>query len=207
MTVALRIGVLALQGDVANHLRMLAVAGADEAVMVRRPAELAAVDALVVPGGESSVIDKLARRVGLFDSLSARIAAGMPVLGTCAGLIMLADQVEGAIDGQRSLGGIDMVARRNAFGRQVDSFEVDLIVAGLDAPFRAVFIRAPWVARVGPSVEVLAEVTGPDGRPHPVAVRQGALMATAFHPELTADARLHRAFVELARLAATGGAV
>ncbi len=207
MTAALRVGVLALQGDVANHLQMLALAGADEVVTVRRPAELAAVDALVVPGGESSVIDKLARRVGLFDPLRARIAAGMPVLGTCAGLIMLADRVEGAIDGQRSLGGIDMVARRNAFGRQVDSFEVDLTVAGLDEPFRAVFIRAPWVAQVGPSVQVLAAVTAPDGRTHPVAVRQGALMATAFHPELTADSRLHRAFVQLAGLAATGGAV
>jgi 5'-phosphate synthase pdxT subunit len=207
VTAALRVGVLALQGDVANHLKMLALAGADEVVTVRRPAELAAVDALVVPGGESSVIDKLARRVGLFDPLRARIAAGMPVLGTCAGLIMLADRVEGAIDGQRSLGGIDMVARRNAFGRQVDSFEVDLTVAGLDEPFRAVFIRAPWVAQVGPSVQVLAAVTAPDGRTHPVAVRQGALMATAFHPELTADSRLHRAFVQLAGLAATGGAV
>jgi 5'-phosphate synthase pdxT subunit len=207
VTAALRVGVLALQGDVANHLQMLALAGADEVVTVRRPAELAAVDALVVPGGESSVIDKLARRVGLFDPLRARIAAGMPVLGTCAGLIMLADRVEGAIDGQRSLGGIDMVARRNAFGRQVDSFEVDLTVAGLDEPFRAVFIRAPWVAQVGPSVQVLAAVTAPDGRTHPVAVRQGALMATAFHPELTADSRLHRAFVQLAGLAATGGAV
>ena len=196
----LRVGVLALQGDVANHLRMLAAGAADltlQVSTVRRESELAAVDALVLPGGESSVIDKLARKVGLFDPLTTRIASGMPVFGTCAGLIMLAGEVQGAIEGQRSFGGIDMVARRNAFGRQVDSFEADLDIVGLDAPFRAVFIRAPWVERVGDDVEVLASVDGPSGS-HPVAVRQGSLLATSFHPELSGDPRLHRVFLTLA---------
>lgn len=194
---------LALQGDVANHLRMLDQAGAGRAATIRRERELAEVDALVLPGGESSVIDKLARRVGLFDPLRQRIADGMPVLGTCAGMILLADTIEGAVDGQRTFGGLDVVVRRNAFGRQVDSFEAQVPIDGVDEPerpFPAVFIRAPWVQSVGPQVRVLASVQDASGS-HVVAVRQGAVMATSFHPELTGDPRVHAAFVRLARLA------
>lgn len=198
MSRRLRVGVLALQGDVANHLRMLG--DEVEVSTVRHPTELAAVDALIIPGGESSVIDKLARRTGLTDPLRQRIADGMPCLGTCAGMIMLADRVLGAVDGQDSFGGLDITVRRNAFGRQVDSFETGLAVAGIaaaDDPFPAVFIRAPWVEEVGPHVEVLAEVTVGEVR-HPVVVRRRGLMAAAFHPELTGDDRIHRAFVSVA---------
>jgi 5'-phosphate synthase pdxT subunit len=192
------IGVFALQGDVREHLAMLRNAGVD-AQPVRRPAELAAVDALVLPGGESTTMYKLAQTFDLFDPLQERVAAGMPALGTCAGMILLADSIEGGIDGQQTLGGLDIVVRRNAFGRQVDSFETDVQFAGLDEPLHAVFIRAPWVEKAGDSVEVLARVeTGPTaGRI--VAVRQGALMATSFHPEVTPDDRVHRYFVELVR--------
>lgn len=192
---AVRVGVLALQGDVREHLAALADVGA-EPVPVRRPAELAAVEALVLPGGESTTIEKLARAFELWEPLRRRIAAGMPVFGSCAGLILLADRVADAAPGQTTLGGLDITVRRNAFGRQVDSFEADLPVAGLDGgPLRAVFIRAPWVEEVGPQVEVLARI--PDGRyaGRIVAVRQGAILATAFHPEITADRRLHAAFV------------
>jgi pyridoxal 5'-phosphate synthase pdxT subunit len=192
------IGVFALQGDVREHLAMLQSAGVD-ARPVRRPEELAAVDALVLPGGESTTMYKLAQTFDLFGPLQERVAAGMPALGTCAGMILLADSIEGGIDGQQTLGGLDIVVRRNAFGRQVESFETDVQFAGLDEPLHAVFIRAPWVEKAGDSVEVLARVeTGPTaGRI--VAVRQGALMATSFHPEVTADDRVHRYFVELVR--------
>jgi pyridoxal 5'-phosphate synthase pdxT subunit len=192
------IGVFALQGDVREHLAMLQNAGVD-ARPVRRPEELAAVDALVLPGGESTTMYKLAQTFELFGPLQERVAAGMPALGTCAGMILLADSIEGGIDGQQTLGGLDIVVRRNAFGRQVESFETDVQFAGLDEPLHAVFIRAPWVEKAGDSVEVLARVeTGPTaGRI--VAVRQGALMATSFHPEVTADDRVHRYFVELVR--------
>jgi 5'-phosphate synthase pdxT subunit len=187
-----RIGVLALQGDVREHLRALGDAGA-EAVPVKRPEELAAVDGIVIPGGESTTIGKLLTIFGLLEPLRARIAAGLPAYGSCAGMILLADEVLGGTADQVTLGGLDVTVRRNAFGRQVDSFEADLDVAGLDdGPLHAVFIRAPWVERVGPGVEVLAEAGG-----HPVAVRQGPLLATSFHPELTPDTRLHRLFVSL----------
>jgi 5'-phosphate synthase pdxT subunit len=188
------IGVLALQGDVREHARALEAAGA-KATLVRREEELEAVDALVVPGGESTTIWKLAAAFGLLEPLRLRIKEGMPAYGSCAGMIMLADRIEGGIDGQETLGGIDMVVRRNAFGRQVDSFEADLDFAGRGV-MRAVFIRAPWVESVGPDVDVL-------GRARPgdriVAVRQGPLLATSFHPELTGDTRVHSYFVEMVR--------
>ncbi len=183
------IGILALQGDVVEHDRLLRQAGA-EVRPVRRARELAGLDGLIIPGGESTTIGKLLIAFELFDGLRSAITGGLPVLGTCAGLIMLADRIVAGTDDQRTLGGIDMVARRNAFGRQVDSFEADLDVEGLDAPFHAVFIRAPWVEKVGGDVEILAEHEG-----HPVAVRQGSLWATSFHPELTGDARIHAAFL------------
>jgi pyridoxal 5''-phosphate synthase, glutaminase subunit Pdx2 len=187
-----RVGVLALQGDVREHLSVLRGLGAD-AVPVRRERELDDVTGLVIPGGESTVMDKLARTFGLFDPLRARIAAGMPVYGTCAGLIMLADTVRDAIDGQRTLGGLDVVVRRNAFGNQNDSFETDLAVPELgDPPVHAVFIRAPVIEQVGPAARALA--TLPDGRI--VAVEQGALLGTAFHPEVTGDTRFHRRFLD-----------
>ncbi len=192
------VGVLALQGDVREHLQMLRGAGANT-LPVRRPSELADVDAIVIPGGESTTMYKLAAAFGLFEPLRAHIAAGKPVLGTCAGMILLADSIEGGIEGQQTLGGLDVVVRRNAFGRQVDSFEGDVDFTPFDEPFHAVFIRAPWVEKVGADVAVLATVaTGPAiGRI--VAVRQGAVMATSFHPEITADDRVHRYFVDLVR--------
>jgi len=192
------IGVLALQGNTREHLRMLADAGVD-AVPVRRPAELDGVDALVLPGGESTTMHKLAVTFELFEPLRERIGAGMPAFGTCAGMILLADRLEGAASGQETIGGIDVTVRRNAFGRQVDSFEADLDVITLDRTYHAVFIRAPWVEDVGQDAEPLAVVaTGPaTGRI--VAVRQGPLLATSFHPELTGDDRLHRHFVQVVR--------
>jgi len=194
-----RVGVLALQGDVREHLSVLRGLGAD-AVPVRRERELDDVTGLVIPGGESTVMDKLARTFGLFDPLRARIAAGMPVYGTCAGLIMLADTVRDAIDGQRTLGGLDVVVRRNAFGNQNDSFETDLEVPELgEPPIHAVFIRAPVIEEVGPDARALA--TLPDGRV--VAVEQGPLLGTAFHPEVTGDTRFHERF--LARVRETTG--
>jgi pyridoxal 5'-phosphate synthase pdxT subunit len=193
------IGVLAVQGDVREHVRALTEAGA-RAVPVRRESELDDVDALVLPGGESTTIDKLTRAFGLREPLLARLAAGMPAYGSCAGMILLADRVQDAIEGQLTLGGIDMTVRRNAFGRQVDSFEEDLDVAGVDGPpVRAVFIRAPWVESVGPDVEVLARVEGGPADGRIVAVRQGDLLATSFHPEITGDIRVHRLFVDLVR--------
>jgi pyridoxal 5'-phosphate synthase pdxT subunit len=192
------IGVLALQGDVREHLRMLTGAGAT-AVPIRRPDELAAVDGLVLPGGESTTMHKLAVAFDLFEPLRERIRDGMPAFGTCAGMILLADRIEGGIEGQETLGGLDITVRRNAFGRQVDSFEADLDFAAFDSPFHAVLIRAPWVEKVGAGVEVLARIgSGPDaGRI--VAVRQGPVLATSFHPEISGDDRLHRHFVSLAR--------
>ena len=190
-----RIGVFALQGDVREHLRMLGQSGAD-AVRVRRPAELASVDAMVIPGGESTTMAKLASIFDLFEPLRARIASGMPVLGTCAGMIMLADRIEDGVVGQQTLGGLDVVVRRNAFGRQVDSFEGDLDFDGFDRPLHAVFIRAPWVEKAGTGVEVLATVASGPAAGRIVAVRQGAVMATSFHPEITNDDRVHRYFVD-----------
>jgi len=186
----MRVGVLALQGDFREHLFALEECGVNASI-VRRPAELAAVDALVLPGGESTAIANLARSFQMFDPLTARISAGMPVYGSCAGMILLADRVLDAGVGQETFGGLDITVRRNAFGRQVDSFETDLEFTGItNPPVRAVFIRAPWVESVGPAVEVLATFD------HAVAVRQGGLLATSFHPELTGDNRIHRFFIE-----------
>ncbi len=185
---------LAVQGDFREHLRALTDCGAS-AVPVRRPEEVAAVDALVIPGGESTTMDKLVRAFGLQAPLRERIVAGLPVYGSCAGMIMLADRVLDGRPDQETLGGLDITVRRNAFGRQVDSFEDDLEVAGLDdGPVRAVFIRAPWVEEAGPAVEVLAAVRAA-GAERPVVVRQGGLLATSFHPEVTRDLRLHRLFL------------
>ena len=195
------IGVLAVQGDVREHLRALAGAGAT-VTTVRRPAELAAVDGLVIPGGESTTMDKLVRAFELHAPLRQRITDGLPVYGSCAGMIMLADRITDAPGDQQTLGGLDITVRRNAFGRQVDSFEEDIAFAGLDVPMHAIFIRAPWVEQAGPSVQVLARA----GVAHPsptagriVAVRQGALLATSFHPEVTGDTRVHELFVEMVR--------
>ncbi|MFE2557713.1 pyridoxal 5'-phosphate synthase glutaminase subunit PdxT [Streptomyces sp. NBC_00090] len=190
------IGVLALQGDVREHLIALAAADA-VARPVRRPEELAEVDGLVIPGGESTTISKLAVLFGLMEPLRESIAAGLPVYGTCAGLIMLADKILDPRSGQETFGGIDMIVRRNAFGRQNESFEAGVTVKGVeDGPVEGVFIRAPWVESVGAQVEVLAEHGG-----HIVAVRQGNALATSFHPELTGDHRLHGLFVDMARAA------
>ena len=186
-----RVGVLALQGDVREHLAVLTALGAD-ARPVRRPEELAAVEGLVLPGGESSVIDKLARAFGLFEPIRAAIADGMPMYGTCAGLILLADRVDGAITGQQTFGGIDARVARNAFGSQTQSFETDLAVPTLgDPPVHAVFIRAPAVVEWGQDAEPLASL--PDGRV--VAIEQGALLGTAFHPESTGETRFHERFL------------
>jgi 5'-phosphate synthase pdxT subunit len=192
------IGVFALQGNVREHVAMLEQVGV-EARPVRRPSELAQVDAMVLPGGESTTMDKLARAFELFEPLQQRIADGMPAFGTCAGMIMLADKITGGIDDQETLGGLDVTVRRNAFGRQVDSFEADLEFAAFEAPYHAVFIRAPWVERVGPEVEVLSTVSSGPATGRIVAVRHDRLLATSFHPELTGDARLHGYFAELVR--------
>jgi 5'-phosphate synthase pdxT subunit len=190
------IGVLALQGDVAEHLRALREAGA-RAFPVRRPAELEAADGLVIPGGESTTIWKLAEIFEMAEPLRKRIAGGMPAFGSCAGMIMLAARLSDMASGQETFGAIDMTVRRNAFGRQVDSFESDLAVSGLsDPPYRAVFIRAPWVEETGPGVEILATEPA-TGRI--VAVRQGPVLATSFHPELTGDRRIHQLFVDMVR--------
>ncbi|MEU1234218.1 pyridoxal 5'-phosphate synthase glutaminase subunit PdxT [Micromonospora aurantiaca] len=195
------IGVLALQGDVREHVAALAGVGAD-ARPVRRPGELDAVDGLVVPGGESTTISKLVDIFEMREPIDKRIAAGMPVYGSCAGMIMLAAEVLDGRPDQRGFAGVDMTVRRNAFGRQVDSFEAPVALTGVDGgPFHAVFIRAPWVERVGPDVEVLGRVTEGPAAGRIVAVRQGNLLATSFHPELTGDLRLHRSFVELIRAA------
>ncbi|HMT31265.1 MAG TPA: pyridoxal 5'-phosphate synthase glutaminase subunit PdxT [Dermatophilaceae bacterium] len=196
MTAAsLRVGVLAVQGDVREHRLALESLGAT-VVPVRRPAELHGIQGIVIPGGESTVIDKLLRAFDLFDPLRAALRRGLPAYGSCAGMILLADRIVDGTADQQTLGGIDITVRRNAFGRQVDSFEQDLAYAGWSAPVRAVFIRAPWVEQVGQQVEVLAEVAI-GGVTHPVAVRQGALLATSFHPEVTGDHRVHRQFLDI----------
>ena len=182
-----------MQGDVREHTRALDGVGAT-AVEVRYPEELAAVDVLVMPGGESTTIGKLLRRSGLFDALQQRVIEGMPLYGTCAGLILMADRVSGQHDAPDRLGVLDVVVERNAYGRQVDSFETDLDVAGLDEPFRAVFIRAPVIEETGPEVEVLASHGGA-----PVLVRQATLWASTFHPEMTGDNRVHSLFIEQVR--------
>jgi 5'-phosphate synthase pdxT subunit len=192
--VTVRVGVLALQGDTREHLAALSEAGA-EAVKVRRVSELDSVDALVIPGGESTTMSKLLREFELLDPLRIRLADGMPAYGSCAGMILLATEiVDAGVPGREALplGAIDMTVRRNAFGRQVDSFEGDIAFEGLDESMHAVFIRAPWVERVGADVQVLAEAAG-----HPVAVRQGRMLATSFHPEMTGDRRVHQLFVDI----------
>ena len=190
------VGVFALQGDVREHLQLLESLGV-RAIGVRRPSELDACDALVLPGGESTTMAKLARTFDLFDPICKRLADGMPTLGTCAGMILLADRIEDGASGQETFGGLDVTVRRNAFGRQVDSFEGDLDFEGLPDPVHAVFIRAPWVERVGDDVEVLARVSGGEAAGRIVAVRQGHLLATSFHPEVNGDPRVHRLLVDL----------
>jgi 5'-phosphate synthase pdxT subunit len=197
------VGVLALQGDVREHLAMLEHAGA-RAVPVRRLNELSEVDGLVLPGGESTTMSRLLESFELLEPLRARIADGMPAFGSCAGMILLAKQALDGRSDQQQLGGLDVVVRRNAFGRQVDSFEADLEFSGLTGgPLHAVFIRAPWVEKVGDGVDVLARVPESPAAEgvaaRIVAVRQGPVLATAFHPELTGDERVHRLFVEIAR--------
>ena len=189
------VGVLALQGDFREHVAMFARLDV-EAVEVRTPEELADVRALVIPGGESTTIGRLAELYGLMTPIRDRVADGMPALGTCAGMIFLASST--VEYDQPQLGVLDAVVRRNAFGRQVDSFEYDLDVVGLDAPMHAVFIRAPWIVKVGADVDVLASVRDDDGDLHPVLVRQDRILATSFHPELTGDTRLHEMLVSLA---------
>ncbi|KZS65076.1 MAG: pyridoxal 5'-phosphate synthase glutaminase subunit PdxT [Mycobacterium pseudokansasii] len=191
-----KVGVLALQGDTREHLAALREAGA-EAMPVRRRDELDAVDALVLPGGESTTISHLLRDFDLLEPLRARLAEGLPAYGACAGMILLASEIlDAGARGREAvpLRGIDMTVRRNAFGRQVDSFEGDVAFAGLGDPVRAVFIRAPWVERAGEGVQVLARAAG-----HIVAVRQGVVLATAFHPEITGDRRIHQLFVDIVR--------
>ena len=195
------IGVLALQGDVPEHLRALEEVGANP-VAVRRPEELHQLDGLVIPGGESTTLWRLSVAFDMLEPLRKLIASGLPAFGSCAGMIMLADRLADGAAGQQTFGGIDMTVRRNAFGRQVDSFESDIALTGIDQgtgdrkPLRAVFIRAPWVEQNGRSVAVLGteERTG-----RIVAVRQGPLLATAFHPELTPDRRIHEMFVDMVR--------
>jgi 5'-phosphate synthase pdxT subunit len=193
MSAAPVIGVLALQGDVPEHLRALEEAGA-RATPVRRPGELGQLDGLVIPGGESTTLWRLSVAFGLLEPVRALIGAGLPAFGSCAGMIMLADRLTDGVDGQQTFGGIDMTVRRNAFGRQVDSFERDIRIDGDPEPFHAVFIRAPWVEQAGRGVFVLAE---DDGRI--IAVRQGSLLATAFHPELTPDRRIHELFTQMVK--------
>ena len=203
------IGILALQGDVREHRRAVEGCG-DTAVLVRRPSELAAVDGLILPGGESTTIVRLARTFDLLEPLRDAVRGGLPVYGSCAGMILLADRlanpapVPGTPDGtQETIGGIDMTVRRNAFGRQVDSFETDLTVDGVDGgPVHAVFIRAPWVDEVGPAATPLAHVDeGVEGPAagRVVVIRQGSLLATAFHPELTGDTRVHEYFCRMVK--------
>jgi len=187
----MKVGVLALQGDIREHVSSLIACGVDP-ITVRRASEIDQIDALVLPGGESTTIAQLAEVFGIFDQLKSRIAAGMPVYGSCAGMILLANEILDAKVGQKTFGGLNITVRRNAFGRQVDSFESDITFAdGSNDLIRAVFIRAPWVEKVGEGVEVLASVDN-----HAVAVRSKTLLATSFHPELTGDFRIHRYFIE-----------
>jgi 5'-phosphate synthase pdxT subunit len=194
------IGVFALQGDIREHLHALTEAGA-EAVPVRRPEELQKVDGLVLPGGESTTMVKLARSFELLEPLRERIAEGLPVYGSCAGMILLADRVDNAGSPlETTVGGIDITVRRNAFGRQINSFEEDLAIEGVEGePVRAVFIRAPWVEQVGPAAAAIGHVTGGPHDGKVVAVRQGDLLATSFHPELTGDGRVHQLFTRIVR--------
>lgn len=192
------VGVFALQGDVREHVRTLEALGVD-VVRVRRTSELEACDGLVIPGGESTTMAKLARTFDLFEPIRQRVKEGMPTFGTCAGMIMLADRIEDGTRDQETLGGLDITVRRNAFGRQVDSFEDDVDFTGLDDKVHAIFIRAPWVESVGETVEVLARVEHGEAAGRIVAVRQGSLMATSFHPEVGGDSRVHRLFVDLVR--------
>jgi 5'-phosphate synthase pdxT subunit len=187
----MKVGVLALQGDVREHIDSLLTCEV-EAVPVRRASEIESIDALVLPGGESTTIAQLAEVFGIFDLLKNKINSGMPVYGSCAGMILLADQILDAKQGQKSFGGLDITVRRNAFGRQVDSFESDIAFDdGSDQLIRAVFIRAPWVEKVSDTVQVLASIDS-----HPVAVRSKTALATSFHPEITGDNRIHRYFIE-----------
>ena len=193
------VGVLALQGDVAEHVRHLESVGA-RAVAVRRRSELDGVDGLILPGGESTAMSRLLDVYEMYEPVAERISGGMPVYGSCAGMILLASVVLDTRADATWFSAIDMTVRRNAFGRQVDSFEADLVVDALGAdPVRTVFIRAPWVETVGPDVEVLARVRASDGHDHVVAVRQGNALATSFHPEVTDDVRVHRYFVDMVR--------
>lgn len=193
------VGVLALQGDVAEHIRHLEAVGA-RAVPVRRRSELDAVDGLILPGGESTAMSRLLDVYDMYDPVAQRISDGMPVYGSCAGMILLASTVLDTRADATWFSAIDMTVRRNAFGRQVDSFEADLVVDALGAdPLRTVFIRAPWVESLGPDVQVLAEVRASDGHDHVVAVRQGNALATSFHPEVTDDVRVHRYFLHMVR--------
>jgi pyridoxal 5'-phosphate synthase pdxT subunit len=207
-TSPLRIGVLAVQGDVREHLNALSILGA-QVVGVRRPRELDDVDALVIPGGESTTMDKLVRAFDLQEPLRKRISGGMPVYGSCAGMIMLADRIADSRPDQETLGGLDITVRRNAFGRQVDSFEEDLhipeiaertsVPQGHPATFKAVFIRAPWVEEMGDDVQVLATVEAGPAQGRVVAIRSGNLLATSFHPEVTGDHRIHEYFMQMVR--------
>ena len=193
------IGVLALQGDVREHLAALRDEGA-EGVAVRRPEELAAVDGIVLPGGESTTIAKLAERFGLMAPLRAAVRAGLPAYGSCAGMILLADRLLDAPPDQETIGGLDVTVRRNAFGRQADSFESEMTFDGVGGgPLHAVFIRAPWVEEAGEGVDVLGRIVGGEADGRIVAVRQGDLVATSFHPELTGDRRVHALFVDIVR--------
>jgi len=192
---SLKVGVLALQGDFREHLASLQACSAD-ASLVRTYEEISGVEALVIPGGESTTIYKLAKNFDLLELIREKIKGGMPTYGSCAGMILVADKILDPASGQETFGGIEMTVRRNAFGRQVDSFEVDLDIKGIEAPpVSAVFIRAPWVDSLSPRVEVLASVEI-DGELHPVAVRQGSVLATSFHPEITSDNRIHKFFLE-----------
>jgi pyridoxal 5'-phosphate synthase pdxT subunit len=187
----MKVGVLALQGDVREHIAALLSCGAD-AVAVRRDHEIESIDALVLPGGESTTIAQLAEVFGIFELIKHKIQNGLPVYGSCAGMILLADQILDAKEGQKSFGGLDITVRRNAFGRQIDSFESDITFDDGSAELiRAVFIRAPWVEKVAGSVQVLAAIDS-----HPVAVRSETALATSFHPEITGDNRIHRYFIE-----------
>ena len=187
----MKVGVLALQGDVREHVSSLIACGV-EPISVRRSSEIDVIDALVLPGGESTTIAQLAEVFGIYEQLKTRISQGMPVYGSCAGMILLANKILDAKEGQKTFGGLDITVRRNAFGRQVDSFESDIpFNDGSSDLIRAVFIRAPWVEQVGKDVEILASVDS-----HPVAVRSQTVLATSFHPELTGDHRIHRYFIE-----------
>ena len=194
----LRVGVLALQGDFREHVNSLTALNV-AVQKVKNSEELKTVNALVIPGGESTTISMLAKRVGLLDPLRKFVKDGFAVYGSCAGMIMLADEILDGRSDQETIGGIDITVRRNAFGRQVDSFETDLALKDFKNNFRAVFIRAPWVERVGSEVEVLATYKTENNQEHPVMVRQGALLATSFHPELTNDNRIHEYFVQMAK--------